>query len=296
MAVLNIVMGVSRSGRTHFIEEHFKDYKHYSVGDYQRQLKMEAGNPDKLSFFEYKQLLMKANEQIKEDVKQALQEGHNVALEHTLFKAKRRITYIEELKQVADIQINIYVIMPTDEQFRYNLEHSAKHDVSDFYSLKKEMDEIEFPNIAEGYDKIFVVRDSELEEIKSEADYEIVHRAKAELIAEEIAEEKIEENEKKHEEFFRSLNENGFWHYCEVCGKKEFLTPEQAFENGWDYPPRMGVFGVIAPRTCGECSITDTVWWKIAVDKELNLDDLTDREKNVVGRILAEPYSLLKEE
>ncbi len=25
---------------------------------------------------------------------------------------------------------------------------------------------------------------------------------------------------------------------CESCGKTEIMTPEEAFEAGWDYPPR----------------------------------------------------------
>lgn len=31
-------------------------------------------------------------------------------------------------------------------------------------------------------------------------------------------------------------------HICEVCGKTEIMTPEKAFNEGWDYPPKMGVF------------------------------------------------------
>ncbi len=27
-------------------------------------------------------------------------------------------------------------------------------------------------------------------------------------------------------------------HVCESCGKTEVMTPEEAFEAGWDYPPR----------------------------------------------------------
>ena len=34
-------------------------------------------------------------------------------------------------------------------------------------------------------------------------------------------------------------------HVCEVCGTEETLTEEEAFEKGWDYPPRMGTFGVV---------------------------------------------------
>lgn len=36
-------------------------------------------------------------------------------------------------------------------------------------------------------------------------------------------------------------------HICEVCGRCEILTPEEAFQAGWDYPPRMGFFGVLSP-------------------------------------------------
>ena len=39
-------------------------------------------------------------------------------------------------------------------------------------------------------------------------------------------------------------------HICEVCGVEEILTPKTGFEAGWDYPPKMGAFGIIGPRTC----------------------------------------------
>lgn len=29
-------------------------------------------------------------------------------------------------------------------------------------------------------------------------------------------------------------------HVCEVFGVEELLTPDDAYEKGWDYPPRMG--------------------------------------------------------
>ena len=36
-------------------------------------------------------------------------------------------------------------------------------------------------------------------------------------------------------------------HICEVCGVEEILAPAEAFDLGWDYPPRMGQFGVVGP-------------------------------------------------
>ena len=59
------------------------------------------------------------------------------------------------------------------------------------------------------------------------------------------------------------LTETVFRHICEVCDVDEILTPEAAFKSGWDYPPKMGQFGVISPRTCGHCSINETLWWAL---------------------------------
>lgn len=86
-----------------------------------------------------------------------------------------------------------------------------------------------------------------------------------------------------------------FWHYCEVCGKKELLTAEEAFEDGWDYPPDMGEFGVLSPRTCGDCAITDTLYWKVMQGQNgtCDLKDLTPRETETLQRIMGEPESLM---
>lgn len=290
---LNIVMGMSGSGRTHFIKEHFPDWKHFSVGDYQKKILSDMGNPDSMELHAYAEVLIKANEQIKEDVLEALKAGHDVVLEHTLYKRKRRLPYIESFKAVTDAPIDIYVVMPSKEQFRRNLESSEKHNADAFEGIWKEREYIEFPNVAEGYNKIFHVIDGDISEIHTVADITLIERAKQEL--EEEAAEELEQKKKaeEHKKFLEELNQNGFWHFCECCGKKKFMTPEQAFNEGWDYPPRLGAYGVISPRTCGTCSITDTVWWKINMNK-ISMKDLSGREKTIIQRILSEPYSLLE--
>ena len=83
-------------------------------------------------------------------------------------------------------------------------------------------------------------------------------------------------------------------HICEVCGKEEILTPEEAFEQGWDYPPRMGMFGIVSPRTCGDCAMVDTLWWKLTYQK-VKPEDLSDKDKETLQRILSEPGSILIE-
>lgn len=84
-------------------------------------------------------------------------------------------------------------------------------------------------------------------------------------------------------------------HICEVCGKEEILTPEEAYDLGWDYPPMFGSFGIISARTCPNCSITKTVWWKLIRDGE-KIENLSKKDYSVVSRILDEPKSILVEE
>ena len=67
--------------------------------------------------------------------------------------------------------------------------------------------------------------------------------------------------------------EQRFIHVCEVCGKTKIMTPEQAFNEGWDYPPRMGAFGIVSPRTCGDCSMMDTLWMALQSGKIKGIDD-----------------------
>lgn len=75
-------------------------------------------------------------------------------------------------------------------------------------------------------------------------------------------------------------------HICEVCGKEELLTLEEGFNQGWDWPPHFGAWGVLSPRTCGDCGIQDTVWWA-AIN---NASDFKpdERQMVVINRILAE--------
>lgn len=70
---------------------------------------------------------------------------------------------------------------------------------------------------------------------------------------------------------------------CEVCGKKEWLDENDAFSAGWDYPPFIGTWGIVSPRTCADCDMTDTAWW--AITKGL---ELTEKHKETIRRINAE--------
>lgn len=71
-----------------------------------------------------------------------------------------------------------------------------------------------------------------------------------------------------------------FKHICEVCGKEETLTPQEAFEAGWDYPPDFGQFGVLSPRTCPNCGIQDTAWFAFMSGKPI-----TEKHRQTIERI-----------
>lgn len=81
-------------------------------------------------------------------------------------------------------------------------------------------------------------------------------------------------------------------HICEVCGRTEILTPQEAFDQGWDYPPMMGSFGIVSPRTCPNCSIMDTAWAALTLHGK-TVDELDGNQKQTIERIVSEPGSIL---
>ena len=74
---------------------------------------------------------------------------------------------------------------------------------------------------------------------------------------------------------------------CEVCGKTETLTEEEAYNEGWDYPPFMGTYGVLSARTCPDCPIEKTLWYR-SLTGSATLENLTKKDKDLLTRIFME--------
>lgn len=298
MRNLTFVIGATASGKTYFIKEHYKDkdVEILNVYDYQQRAYDEAGYGKSIPFGAGFRCLYKANDNLLHDIMESLKNGRDVVVEQTLFKMKRRLAYIDEIRKEVNVRISFYVMCPSDGRWQENIEMRKLS--STLEGCKNQLKDIEFPNPAEGIDEIYEVVDGEIRSrMDSPKSDEILEQAREELRRE--AEQIRGEDEKKRQrrELIESMNHRPFWHYCEVCGKKEYFTAQDAFDNGWDYPPKMGHFGLLSPRTCGSCLMQDTLFWKvhqqgfpIVIEKTL-----TPGELLTWRRIKAEPESLLTE-
>ena len=83
-----------------------------------------------------------------------------------------------------------------------------------------------------------------------------------------------------------------YQYICEVCGKTSVMTQDEAYQDGWDYPPFMGTYGVISPRTCPNCSMMDTAWAALTL-KKIPYEKLSEKQKNAIERIKGEPDNMI---
>ena len=77
------------------------------------------------------------------------------------------------------------------------------------------------------------------------------------------------------------------------CLKYDPPNLEGRSTEGWDYPPRMGAFGIVSPRTCGDCTIEGTLWMALQSGKITSIDDMTPEQRATLARIQNEPTSIM---
>ena len=299
MRTVTFVIGATASGKTYFINTNYsdKDVDILNVYDYQQRAYEEAGFGSSIPFGASFRCLLKAQDMLLEDIIKKLQAGRDVVVEQTFFKAKRRIAYIDKIRETAQVSIETYVMCPSDSRWKSNLESRKLDDR--YESFKRAREEMEFPNPAEGIDQIYEVADGVVTLRMDPPSPETVEKAKEELAREAERVQAEDEAVKKRKELIESMKVRPFWHYCEVCGRKEFITAKDAFDSGWDYPPQMGYFGLLSPRTCGNCTIKDTLYMKINSPGRFPVvieSELTPAELITWRRIKSEPESLLVDE
>lgn len=300
MQTVTFVIGATATGKTYFINHmnvSAKDVDSLNIYDYQQRAYDEAGFGESVPLFAQFRCLKQAQDRLLEDIIKSLSAGRDVVVEQTFYKAKRRIAYIEKIKETADVAVEVYVMCPGDARWQANLESRKLEGGLEGY--KRDRAELEFPNPAEGFHRIYEVADAGIRLRMDEPRPEIIDRAKEELAREAEDIRAQDEARRRRKELIESMAARPFWHYCEVCGRREFLTAKDAFDSGWDYPPRMGHFGLLGPRTCGDCGIDGTLWFKINAPGRFPVvieKELTPQELATWRRIKAEPESLLAEE
>lgn len=297
---VTFVIGATASGKTTFIQNYFSNNRNtviLNVYDYQQAAYKEAGFGTHIPLGQEFKCLYKANENLLVDIIDALQKGKSVVVEQTLYKAKRRVAYIDAIRNaVKNIAIEVYVMCPSDSVWEAYIKERKLN--TSIQRLRANANEIEFPNPSEGFDKIYEVINNNIKLRIDAPKPEIVDSARKELSEEAQQMNEEEEKAQKRLDLLESMNSRPFWHYCECCGKKAFITSKEAFDNGWDYPPRMGSFGLLGPRTCGECDITSTLYWKVQQQPLPIVVEsmLTKEELKTWSRIKKEPESLLIKE
>ena len=300
MPKVSFVIGATASGKTYFINHNYadKDVEILNIYDYQQRAYKESGYKQMMPIPVQFRCLMKANDNLLDDIIKNLKQGRDVVAEQTLFKAKRRIVYVDAIREAVDAEIEIYVMCPDEERWQENIRLRNLED--DRGSFEMNTAEIEFPNPIEGFDSIYEVSDDGIRlRMDPPLEEQFLKEAKKQIAEERERIEKEDEKARKRTELLESMKTRPFWHYCEVCGKKEFITDEEAFASGWDYPPKMGSFGMLGPRTCGNCQMKDTLYWKIQTSGKLPIvmeAKLNENELATWRRIKGEPESLLEEE
>lgn len=239
-AVVTFVIGAPASGKTTFINNHFSDVRNtviLNIYNYQQSAYKEAGFGKQVSLGHEFKCLYKANENLLVDIIKALQEGKNVVVEQTLYKAKRRIAYIDAIRNsFENIAIEVYVMCPSDAVWEEHI--NERKLIDSIQRLRANAKEIEFPNPSEGFDKIYEVINNDIKLRMDDPKPEIVDSARKELSEESQQMKQEEEKAKERLDLLESMNSRPFWHYCEVCGAKVFCTAQDAFNAGWDYPPQ----------------------------------------------------------
>lgn len=299
--MVKLVIGVPASGKTHWINNcsESADIEKLDIYAYQQLVRKEFTDEEYTSSHDTYRILYEANERIIKDIVDFVQDGKDVVVEHTLYKMKRRLQIIDAIRKVSDTPIEIYLMQPSDDQLQKNCELKDREDEYLFFRAKGQMEDIEIPSVGEGFAKTFYVRDGRVEEYKSEVLEEQLADARKEIEDEQEAIRVEREQEMAFEKAVEETKNKKFWHICEGCHKRELLTSKEAFEDGWDYPGADGLykdrkyfgFKTIAPRTCGECGITTSIFWNM-----MSGEDLSDADQKGLERIKNEPMCLLEEE
>lgn len=135
-----IVMGAPCSGKSTFIKEYFLERTVIDLLDFEKN---RYTIPE----------ILKAYEECRDALVQAIKDGKQVVLEHTLLRQIRRSMYVDAIREVTDAPIHIYVMLPSEDKVKT---YCKKERISvDLYYDNLGL--LELPTKEEGFDKIYEI-------------------------------------------------------------------------------------------------------------------------------------------
>ncbi len=81
---------------------------------------------------------------------------------------------------------------------------------------------------------------------------------------------------------------------CNVRHPRKLTTIQIRDGKDRPYPPILGAYGLVSPRTCPDCGMEKTVWAELTLRQKAP-EDLSEKQYQALMRILHEPDSLLPE-
>ena len=153
--MINFVVGPACAGKSTFIKQYFKDWKVLDVLDFQRKF---STNPDGIHVDA--EGVTKGHFAFTEEIVNNVDK--DIVVEHTLFKIQRRIDILDAIHEKGHPQVNIYVVMATEEEIKEN-HHNRFPEVTyplSYKIYKCKYKEIEPYSREQGFSHIYVVRRS----------------------------------------------------------------------------------------------------------------------------------------
>ena len=141
-----IVAGPTCSGKSTFIKDHFPNHTVVDLFDFQKDLPCICVDTVLASY-----------EHCRDALTAAIDRGEDVVLEHTLLKQKRRPMYIAAIREHTDAPIEMYFLMPSDEQLLKQMqERKYANDMRTVIAMKETA---ELPTLDEGYAVVHIISD-----------------------------------------------------------------------------------------------------------------------------------------
>ncbi len=141
-----IVAGPTCAGKTTFIQDHFPNHTVIDLFQFQKDF-----------LFLSVDAVMESYVKCCDALVEAIKRGEDVVLEHTLLKQKRRPMYIDAIREHTDSPIEMYFLMPSDEQLFAQMKE--RKFAKDIETAKKMKEIAELPTLDEGYAVVHIISD-----------------------------------------------------------------------------------------------------------------------------------------